>query len=327
MKMSLTFLTAAFCLHLILATGSTGLAATKRIDKQFRVRKDGILNLYSDKGSVSVSSHASLSVEIVAILTANGSDRDETLDNFSITLEEQGGDVEIRGKWTNRLHRWHNRLRIHYDVLVPDDYNLKIETSGGSIKVGDLHGRVDLKTSGGPISVGEISGPANLNTSGGTISLIRCGHDATFETSGGSIRIGDVNGSVVARTSGGSIRLRTARGDVEAFTSGGGLKLRGVSGNLRGRTSGGSISAELLSQIDQDMELETSGGSIDLIVPDGFSADLDASTSGGRVRTDLPLTVTGSFSISKRSLRGEINGGGERVRLRTSGGNIEIRRR
>jgi len=321
-------MTVLFCLQIALVAVTPGMAERKQVQKQFHVEKDGLLTLYSDKGSVSVRSQKSLNVEVVATLTAEGFRGNDAIENFIVTLEERAGDVQVRGEWSDRSFRRHNRLRVHYEIVVPMNYNLNIETSGGSIEVGDLNGRVDLHTSGGPISVGEISGTVDLKTSGGPVSLVRCGHDATVETSGGAIRIGEVNGSIKARTSGGSITLRGAEGDVDAITSGGGLKLKRIAGNLRGRTSGGSITAELLNQIDSDLELQTSGGSIDLIVPDNFKGDLDARTSGGRIRTDLPILVRGTTGlVSKRSLRGQMNGGGQRIRLRTSGGNIEIRER
>ena len=55
----------------------------------------------------------------------------------------------------------------------------------------------------------------------------------------------------------------------------------------------------------------------------GVGLEIDASTSGGSVDTDLPVTVRGS--ISKPALRGQLNGGGNRLRLRSSGGGIRIK--
>jgi hypothetical protein len=51
----------------------------------------------------------------------------------------------------------------------------------------------------------------------------------------------------------------------------------------------------------------------------------DASSSGGNVDSDLPVTVRGK--IKKDSLHGTLNGGGELLRLRSSGGGITIEER
>jgi hypothetical protein len=79
----------------------------------------------------------------------------------------------------------------------------------------------------------------------------------------------------------------------------------------------------LTGQIVKPLELSTSGGSIRLAVPADFKADLNASTSGGKVDCELPLTGT----TKKSSINGQLNGGGPKVRLSTSGGNIRVAKR
>jgi hypothetical protein len=52
--------------------------------------------------------------------------------------------------------------------------------------------------------------------------------------------------------------------------------------------------------------------------------DVNAKTSGGRVHTDFKVALSGE--ISKRSMKGEMNGGGPELYLRTSGGSIYLRK-
>lgn len=300
----------------------------KRVEKSFSVSPGGTLHLESDRGSVDVRSKTGNEVRVVVLYkadTRSEQQAEEWFDEFRTTFDQRGNDVEVRGEWHDRWLKRNNRLRIHYDILVPKEYNLDVETSGGSIEVNDLAGRVDLNTSGGSIKMGEIDGVVRANTSGGSITLEKASGEAYVHTSGGSISLGEIGGPAEAGTSGGSITVDGVNGDLKAHTSGGGLRLRNINGNLKAKTSGGSIHAELLKQIDAPVELKTSGGSIALEIPPNLQADLDASTSGGRVIVDVPLTVKGSFK--KNSIRGELNGGGEMIYLRTSGGNIEIQER
>ena len=97
-----------------------------------------------------------------------------------------------------------------------------------------------------------------------------------------------------------------------------------VSGHLDAKTSGGSINARLENQIQRPVSLMTSGGSISLVVNPNFKAVLDAKTSGGRVICDLPLEVSGKFS--KRAIEGAVNGGGPKITMKTSGGNIVLKK-
>lgn len=300
----------------------------RRVEKSFQVQKGGTLLLDTDRGSVDIRTHASDEVKVDVILEADTGSRErarEWLDEFELTFEQRGNDVDIRGEWPHKWSWRGDRLKIHFDILVPNRYNLDVSTSGGSVGVGDLEGDVKLNTSGGSITTGMIGGPVSARTSGGSITVDGAKGESIVHTSGGGITLGEIDGSVDAKTSGGSITVDGVNGDLQARTSGGSLRLQNISGNLLAKTSGGSITARLLHQINGPADLETSGGSIRLEVPPDFKADIDASTSGGRVHVDLPVTVKGS--IDKSSLRGKVNGGGELMTLRTSGGNIEIRER
>ena len=68
-------------------------------------------------------------------------------------------------------------------------------------------------------------------------------------------------------------------------------------------------------------ELSTSGGGVTAAVDPAARLSIDASASGGGVTSDLALTTR---SFSRTSIRGDLNGGGSPLRLRTSGGGIRI---
>jgi DUF4097 and DUF4098 domain-containing protein YvlB len=68
----------------------------------------------------------------------------------------------------------------------------------------------------------------------------------------------------------------------------------------------------------------TSGGDVELILPRGTAGKVSASTSGGNVKTDLPITTT---EMKDGRLDGTLNGGGDPIEARTSGGNIRLRER
>ena len=110
------------------------------------------------------------------------------------------------------------------------------------------------------------------------------------------------------------------KGDVEAHTSGGSITSEDIEGNINAHTSGGSIRVTMTKQITEDASLTTSGGSIVANLNDDIKIDIDASTSGGRVRSEFDV----DGRVKKQSIRGEINGGGPRLKLRTSGGSVRI---
>jgi hypothetical protein len=71
-----------------------------------------------------------------------------------------------------------------------------------------------------------------------------------------------------------------------------------------------------------DIGLGTSGGGVRVSIAPDLSFNVDARTSGGHVRSALPLQVSGPPGGSR--VEGELNGGGPKPTLRTSGGNIQL---
>ena len=297
-----------------------------RITKNFKV-KDGLLfYLKSDMGSVEVDSWNRNEVKIIVVKKAKTYSKREAereFENLELSFDRNRRGVSVIAEYTGP-RRWSRRkLNVRFEILVPKEFDLDINTAGGSISVEDLIGKIDLHTSGGSISVGKIEGPIVARTSGGSIKVVRAKGDVDVHTSGGSISVGETYGSLDAETSGGSISLDGVNGDTHVHTSGGSLKLKNLGGNVQGSTSGGGIYAELTKKIDRDCYLKTSGGSITVYLPQDSNIDIDAHTSGGRVSTDFPVTVRGK--LKSNSLYGKINGGGPLIKLRTSGGGIRIK--
>src|SRR6185369_16984606 len=129
---------------------------------------------------------------------------------------------------------------------------------------------------------------------------------------------------VAGATSGGPVTVKSFHGDVEIKSSGGGLTITDVAGKVTGMTAGGPISARFASPLSEALDLKTSGGQVTLQVPEGSAFDLDAATTAGRVSSEL--SVSGQGKPSANHLKGAVNGGGQPVLLRTTGGNIQVRK-
>lgn len=310
---------------LLLVTLAFGFTDT--VTKEFDVSEGGTLTLESDLGSINVTTSGSDQVKIVLTRKIRNADDDETediLNKLEMHFDQSGNSVNVDINYDRPRNGWGSKpqLNLHFEITVPKTYNVDLNTAGGSISVDDLKGSATTKTSGGSITLGRIQGPVKANTSGGSISLTSSVGDAVLKTSGGGLKIGNVEGTIDGHTSGGSITIEEARGSVDVSTSGGSIKVNEVAGDLSASTSGGSIKAYMSKQPKSDCKLTTSGGGIDVYLVKDVKVSVDASTSGGHVSTDFPITVQGKLQSSK--LKGEINGGGPQLYLRTSGGSIDI---
>jgi len=175
---------------------------------------------------------------------------------------------------------------------------------------------------------------ASLQTGAGTIHVDKCTGELKAETEGGAIELGDISGNVTTETGGGSIKLISAGGPVKAETGGGGIELWGVP-SAHVQTGAGPIVAKFISSRGErtDSVLETGVGDITIyLVPNinlTIRASIEAST-GHRIMSDFPeIRVSsegGQWDPKQVSAEGQLNGGGPVLKLRTSMGNIFIRR-
>ncbi len=291
--------------------------------KSFEVLPGGSLNLDTDYGSIEVKGTARNTVGIGVFRKGRALD---------VEFEKQGNDVYVSGRIEGGAigriwyHLFHHGMRTRFVITVPIRYNLDLRTSGGEILVGNLEGNIRSKTSGGGLHFDKIRGAVSGNTSGGSVELSECIGKTRVETSGGSILISNADGEVNIHTSGGSIAIRDVKGKVAADTSGGSINVQTLIGSIDATTSGGSIRAQILGQPGKECRLATSGGSVVVGLTDGVSVDVDAETSGGRVVTDFPVVIRAQGKLERSALQGKINGGGPLVLLRTSGGNIHIKK-
>ncbi len=274
-----------------------------------------------------------------------------------VSARTSGGDVNV-GNVTESLVRVHTSGG---DVTVKGGgRETKVSTSGGDIEIRDARGAVDATTSGGDITIGGTTGEVSVKTSGGDIEIehasgsteaitsggdIRVGRttgDVRVKTSGGDIRIEHANGAVDAHTSGGDVTIDNAEGSLKAGTSGGDIKISNATGGgVSASTSGGDIEARLTASVgalEEDWFLQSSGGELTIRIPENLPATLEAeiqlerSWSGRdqdyQIDSDFDLDEQEDNGRNRRTIRatGDINGGGNLIRLETSGGDIQIRK-
>jgi hypothetical protein len=322
----------AVCLPLLSLSAH---AAEKRLDRRFDVHPGGTLTVEAEGSDITVTGGDASQVAVQIVVVGSQS----YVDHMDLGAEQTANGVSVTAKHKPGLS-WggfgHTESTVK--VQVPKNYSVELKTSGGDIKVAQLQGNAYGKTSGGDIVVSDIHGPVSMHSSGGDITVTgiegktgieTSGGDVVartvtgeldVSTSGGGILVEQITGTTRARTSSGDVIARGVRGNVDLRSSGGDIRGTGIDGAIRASTSGGDIDAELLGA-NRGIHATSSGGGIVLHVPADIGGVLDAYTSGGSIKTELPVT---SMGASEHKLTGTINGGGEEILARTSGGNIRL---
>lgn len=285
----------------------------RNVEKTFTVQPGGTFRALTQGGDIKISTGDVSEVRVVAkqtFRTDSEKEADAVLADLIFKLEQQGNDVIAEARYEKKAGNWFGSwppVTVSYTVTLPREFHADVKTSGGDIQIGDLKGNVKARTSGGDLHFAKIDGEVDASTSGGDVHLQEGTARAKLHTSGGDIRVIRAGGPTSVSTSGGDIELQSVEELIEAHTS------------------GGDIVATITGPIKQDTELSTSGGEVVVNVKKSLSFLLDASTSGGDVdATGLTLTIE-KGGVGKHRLSGAVNGGGPRLKLRSSGGDIKVR--
>jgi DUF4097 and DUF4098 domain-containing protein YvlB len=149
---------------------------------------------------------------------------------------------------------------------------------------------------------------------------------AEIRTGDGKITAQDMKGELRLFSGDGGIEVDSVDGVLEARTGDGRIRASGRWDRLDLKTDDGSIEADARagSKMSASWGLHTGDGHVTLRLPENFAADLDAHTGDGKITVDFPVTVSGSFGAS--DMRGRLNGGGQRLLVRTGDGTIRLQR-
>jgi len=129
----------------------------------------------------------------------------------------------------------------------------------------------------------------------------------------------------------GDISIDGFSGEVEANANlNGGLELSNLSGSLTAYSLNQGIQVTF-DKINQDAPviIRSTNGEIDVTLPEKAPADLELSSWNGDIYTNFDLkrpNVDGLKSVSGKNIKGAINGGGVKIKLKSTNGTIYLRK-
>ncbi len=190
-----------------------------------------------------------------------------------------------------------------------------IFTGAGEVQLGAVNGACTVKSNGGPLQLGEVLGPLTLETRAGDILVDTARRGGTITTRGGTIRLLYTSGPTRLLSGGGDITVRQAAAAINAETASGDI----------------SIAVDATSK-SQRVDAKTAKGNVILNVTPQFAGDIDATILTSDPNADTFLSDIPGLSISRDQVNGKtrvratgkINGGGDRIVLQATDGDIRI---
>lgn len=270
-------------------------------EKTFPIAQDKLFKITTTSGAIEITSWDK---DEVYIKVSGNKKAQEKVD---FTFNNDNEEIEVTAKKKGSFFNFSfSNVKMKFQIKLPRKFNNDLKTAGGDIFIENLQGKQLIKTSGGDVKGRNLDGYFNAGTSGGDFKL---------ENLSGKIKIS---------TSGGDINLKNFKGEVDASTSGGNIRLAGTDGKILAHTSGGNIQLDYSGE-NKGIEVSTSGGNIGLLLPADFNASANLSTSGGDIDTDF--RGNNAVRISSTRFEADLNNGGNPLVVKTSGGEIDIKKK
>jgi len=136
----------------------------------------------------------------------------------------------------------------------------------------------------------------------------------------------------VKSTWNGDIEIDGFSGEIEADAQlNGGVKLLNVNGPVTANSLNGELEV-VFGKVTQDspISLYSTNGAVDVSLPSNTPANLALSTLNGNVYTDFEVKAEdkkGLKSILGRDIKASINGGGVKISMKSTNGNMYLRKK
>ncbi|MEW2920873.1 DUF4097 family beta strand repeat-containing protein [Muricauda sp. ANG21] len=151
------------------------------------------------------------------------------------------------------------------------------------------------------------------------------------KTEGAEIFLPKTQNVSVKSTWNGDIEIDGFIGEVEADAQlNGSIEIVNVNGPVTANTLNGQIAVQF-GTVKQDFPISiySTNGAVDVTLPGNTSADLSLSSTNGEIYTNFELEreeKNGLKSVSGRKVSAAINSGGVKISLRSTNGNIYLRK-
>ena len=320
-----------------LALGMLGSAAfAETIEREFHesfdVREGMRLHLEHGDGDVSVEpwDRDVLDIEVhyrgdVTIIGFGRTDAD-----FVVDFRERGDEISVIGRETAEggiLIGINTKRRYEYTYTIKAPSYLELESLGEDGEVRIRGWRADIKTEidDGDVILEDIqTGRVTIEMADGDLEIRGLEAELFVTADDADLTISDCRvSSGRVRMEDGDLEMSDCVGDFDVVVDDGDVRMRSMqTSKLDVRGEDGNIYLELVGGKPDDVNLESDDGRIEVEVDWSMALTFSLASDDGRLIVDAPEEA---ITEERRGYRaGELNGGGGRLRARSSDGSIRF---
>ncbi|MFC1726882.1 DUF4097 domain-containing protein [candidate division KSB1 bacterium] len=296
-----------------------------RVTKTYDMPSGGDLYVKNINGDVRVTSWNSNKIEID--ITRRG-----RRDDIEIIIDRRGKSISVEVDYPDRRRGWMGRNQngsVNFDIKVPRITEIEAKSTNGSVDVTNIDAGVEAGTTNGSVEMREIKGNALGHSTNGAVEMLGIGGEAEARSTNGRIKV-ENSGNVDAHTTNGSIFIRNVNADrIDAGSTNGGIEVEidnlNPGGRYEFRTTNGGVDLMIPGNSKADFTVRVRPRDLDSDF-DIFDDDLDRYTRRDRSRSSRRYYDDHDRN-SPRTFRGKLNGGGARINISTSHGDVDVRKR
>ncbi len=305
----------------------------EKFEKTVSLAKDGKVILRNISGDIEVKVWDKAEVQVRALKISNTDSEELAKQNFekvTIEISEEGKTLRIETKRDKEYFRKSSdkkNVTVDFWLMIPNRSEADMKSVSGDIHMEDIGADAKADTVSGDIVMLNTAGVLKAHAVSGDLTITDAAKGVECESVSGDLEIRLVKGGADLKTVSGDILLEKCQGDVEADVVSGDIELLDISGadEVRAKSVNGGVEYHGSLNRDGSYSINSLSGDVTLVIPGDSAFDLYAKTFSGELKTDFEITLSGT--LSKRELRGKVNGGGAELNLKTFSGDVHLKKR
>ena len=276
-----------------------------------------------------------------------------------VTIEQNGDGFEVHPSGFDLSS---SKIGVNLEVTVPKKSAVSVKTDKGDVNVSgisgdvvitDMLGDVDVRGTAGDVNVEMRKGDAKVSDTKGDVKVSGKGGEIEVNDTAGSLTVeGDFYGPIRADKAVKGVRMVSSKtdltlsaltghfeagsGNMDIVDAPGNLSLRTRDSEINVENPGGKVSIDnrnaavgvrFSTAPKEDVQITNSSSEIALTVPGGASFEIAADCRNCEISSEFPGLGASKTESGDSHLAGKYgNGKGPKISLKTSYGNISLRR-
>ena len=314
------------------------------------------------RGDITVRAGDSGEIRVTAKKTVRSwseKEAERIAEPVNVTIEQNGDGYEVRPSGFDLSN---SRIGVDLEVALPKKSVLSVKTDKGDVTVSGISGDVGITDMTGDVDVRGTAGDVNVEMHKGDVKVSGTKGDVKVSGKGGEIEVNDTAGSVTVEGDFyGPVRadkavkgvrmvssktdltlsalaghMETSSGNMDIVDAPGNLSLRTRDSEINVENPGGkvnidnrnaSIGVRFSSAPKEDVQITNSSSEIALTVPGSASFEIAADCRNCEISSEFPGLSASKTESGDSHLAGKYGSGkGPKITLKTSYGNISLRR-